>query len=171
MNLSPAGYSLIKQYEGYYPTAYKCPSGIWTIGWGTVRYPDGSPVRPGDICNKDQALEWLSYDVKKTETFVVKLIKVLLSQNKFDSLVSFAYNCGVNALSTSTLLKVINAKGVVLEDHFVRWNKITADHDGKDNDSDGVIDEPGEKKPLRGLSNRRKSEFWLYKYNEFKIFK
>ncbi|MCK9220271.1 MAG: lysozyme [Bacteroidales bacterium] len=171
MNLSETGYSFIKWFEGYYSTAYKCPKGKLTIGWGTITYPDGSPVRECDTCNQSQAMKWLAYDVRETEVAIMPLIKVPLSQNKFDSLVSFAYNEGANALATSTLLKVINSKGEIYEDLFVRWNKITVDHDGKDNDGDGVIDEPGEKKPLTGLTNRRKSEFWLYKYNEFKVFK
>ena len=78
------------------------------------------------------------------ENDVLKLVKMKLSQNQFDALVSFAYNVGSRALSTSTLLKKLNAgdiKGAA--DEFLRWNKAGG-------------------KVLNGLPRRREAERALF---------
>ena len=46
MKVSQNCIDLIKKWEGCKLTAYKCPAGVWTIGIGTTRYPDGRPVKP-----------------------------------------------------------------------------------------------------------------------------
>lgn len=74
------------------------------------------------------------------ENDVLKLVRVKLTKGQFDALVSFAYNVGSRALSTSTLLKKLNAgdiKGAA--DEFLRWNKAGG-------------------KEMPGLTKRRKAE-------------
>ena len=58
------------------------------------------------------------------ESDVSNLVKVKLTQGQFDALVSFAYNLGARALSTSTLLQKLNAGDYTgAADEFPRWNK------------------------------------------------
>jgi lysozyme len=112
--------------------------------------------------------------LKIFEVGVAKLVNVPLDQNEFDALVVFAYNCGVGefGLGGSTLLKRINAGASMdqIEEAWLRFRKSTLDHDGKDNDNDGIIDEKGEKGDNTGLLNRRKSEFYLFKYGVNKFY-
>lgn len=106
MNISEKGLSLIKSFEGYRDEAYQDSVGIWTIGWGTIKYPSGVPVRQHDTCNTDTATEFLMNDVK---TFVEGLNRriggISLTQEQFDALVSFCYNLGLGSFDSSTLYK------------------------------------------------------------------
>lgn len=52
---------LIKKYEGFFPVAYRCPSGVLTIGYGTTIYPNGKKVKYGDTCTKEDAERYLAY--------------------------------------------------------------------------------------------------------------
>ena len=128
-----------------YLKAYKCPAGVWTIGIGTTVYPNGKKVKEGDVITADQAYEFLRFDLSHTCKLVDSYTTDVVSQQKFDSLVSFAYNLGTGALKSSTLLKKVNL-----------------------NPSDPTIAKEFEKwvyaawKVLPGLVRRRKSESWLY---------
>lgn len=128
MTISPAGIALISAAERCLLRAYPDEGGIWTIGFGTTHYPDGQPVKMGDTCTVEQAQEWLSHDVTKTEVGVSEAVRVPLSQNQFDALVSLAYNIGLGAFRGSTLLKLLNAGCAELAaKQFTLWNKV----DGK----------------------------------------
>ncbi len=131
--------NLIKQFEGCALTAYKCPAGIWTIGYG---HTDG--VKKGQKTTKKQAEIFLREDIKKFENGVNKYVSVPLTQNQFDALVSFTYNIGLGAFQTSTIRKKLNEKdytGAARE--FPRWNK-----------SSGQV--------LNGLIRRRNAEKRLF---------
>lgn len=58
-----AAISIIKEFEGLYLNAYRDPVGIWTIGWGTIQYPDGRKVAGGDKITVDQANQYLNFEV------------------------------------------------------------------------------------------------------------
>ena len=103
MKTSQNGINLIKKYEGCRLTAYKCPAGLWTIGYGHTKN-----VKSGQKITQKQAENFLKQDLKTFEKGVEKAVKVRLNQNQFDALVSFAYNCGLGALKTSTLLRKLN---------------------------------------------------------------
>jgi lysozyme len=111
---------IIKYYEGLRLEAYLCPAGVWTIGYGHT----GSDVWPGLVITKEWA-EWLlDEDLKKFEAYVSGYVKVDLTQDQFDALVSFTYNVGAEAFKNSTMLKKLNAgdyEGAAKE--FPRWNK------------------------------------------------
>ena len=90
MVTSKEGIELIKKFEGCRLSAYRCPAGIWTIGYGHTL-----GVRSGDIITKEQAEEFLIQDLKKAEKQVESMDdKYHWTQNEFDALVSFAYNVG-----------------------------------------------------------------------------
>jgi lysozyme len=135
-----------------YLKAYKCPAGVWTIGIGTTYYPDGSKVKQGDTCTTEQAYAYLQYELASTEIKVDSFTTDLVTQQQFDSLVSFAYNVGTGNLKASTLLKKVNLKPAdpEIEKEFNKW-----------------VYAKGVK--LQGLVRRRKSEAWLYFHNELKF--
>jgi lysozyme len=118
-------FELIQKFEGLELVSYKCPAGVWTIGWGTTVYPDGKKVKAGDTCTREQADEYLMHDVKAFADKVVDLIDVPVTENELCALLSFSYNVGHGALKTSTLLRKLNA-GVdrkLVADEFMRWTK------------------------------------------------
>lgn len=119
MHTSQKGLDLIKSFEGLRLSAYKCPAGVWTIGYGTT-----AGVKPGQSITKERAEELLRDDVKRFEDQVLRLVKVPLTQGQLDALVSFTYNLGAANLGNSTLLRLLNAgdyKGAAAQ--FDRWTK------------------------------------------------
>lgn len=144
MQTSEKGIALIKQFEGCRLTSYQDSVGVWTIGYGWTRPVDGVPVRSGMAIKQEVAERLLKTGLVSYENDVSKLVKVKLTQGQFDALVSFAYNLGARALSTSTLLKKLNAgdyRGAA--DEFLRWNKAGG-------------------KVLAGLTRRREAERALF---------
>ena len=142
--INKIGLKLIAKFEGCYLQAYLCPANVWTIGIGTTIYPNGVKVKKGDKCTLEQAHEYLAHDMIEFEKTVNDSVKVPLSQNQFDALVSLAYNIGSGAFKNSTLLKKLNAKDYAgAADQFLVWNK-------------------GGGKVLKGLVRRRDAERALF---------
>lgn len=124
MKLGQAGFNLIKEFEGLYLTAYKCPAGVWTIGFGTTGKVDGKAIGKGMKITKEKAEQLLKKDVEQFEQSVDNLVKVPINQNQFDALVSFTYNVGSGALKGSTLLKKLNQENYQgAANEFLKWNK------------------------------------------------
>lgn len=109
--------SKIKEFEGFRSQAYKCPAGVWTIGYGHT-----ADVKPGDKISEAEAERLLRKDLIHYEAFVESL-QVSQKQEKFDALVDFAYNLGCSALENSTLLKKIRAcrPDKEIRAEFMRW--------------------------------------------------
>lgn len=124
MKISEQGIEFIKKEEGVVLTAYQCEAGVWTIGYGHTAY-----VRKGDVITKEYAEKLLKQDLKTFEDEVSKILterKIKLLQHQYDMLVSFAFNTGLVALRTSTLLKKISKEdfeGAAKE--FPRWVWVT----------------------------------------------
>ena len=95
MITSQVGIELIKKFEGVKLTAYKCPAGVWTIGYGHT-----AGIREGMVITAEQAEEYLKQDLKKYEKYVSDNVTFPMTQNQFDALVSFTFNCGVGNLRT-----------------------------------------------------------------------
>lgn len=108
MHVSPSGVDLICNFEGLRLKAYDDGVGVWTIGFGTTKYPNGIRVKKGDTCTLDQAKAYMQNDLKAFEQTVNSAVKVPVSQNQFDALVSLAYNIGSTAFKNSTLVKRLN---------------------------------------------------------------
>ena len=120
MKTSEAGLSLIKSFEGLRLTSYYCPSNVLSIGWGHT----GSDVYDGLTITEDQAEVLLKDDLASFENAVLGVIQPSLTQEQFDSLVSFAFNCGTGALRSSTMARRINAGEpicLVLSEELPRW--------------------------------------------------
>ena len=145
MKTSKAGLDLIKQFESFRAAPYLCSAGVPTIGYGTTVYPNGIKVKLSDQKITQQLAEtFLQHHVNAIEKDVSRLVKVTLSQNQFDALMSFVYNVGLGAFRDSTLLKLLNAGDIDgASKQFERWNKAG----GK------IVD---------GLTNRRNAEKALF---------
>ena len=98
MKTSSKGVSLIKQFEGCRLKAYKCPAGVWTIGYGHT-----AGVKAGDIITQETAESYLRNDLVNYEKAVNNYNSIYhFNQNQFDALVSFTYNCGAGNLKNLT---------------------------------------------------------------------
>lgn len=104
MRISQAGIDLIKEYEGCKLEAYKCPAGVWTIGYGHT----GPDVYKGRYIGPTMATMLLREDLERFEREVTAMLVIPVRQHQFDALVSFAFNLGSSALRKSTLLRKLN---------------------------------------------------------------
>jgi lysozyme len=119
MKISPKGVYLIKTFEGCKLNAYLCSAKVQTIGYGHT-----GDVKPGDTITQHQAEELLIFDLERFEVGVNDLVKVEITQNQFDALVSLAFNIGLGNFKSSTLLRMINAGDAnTAGPQFPRWNK------------------------------------------------
>jgi GH24 family phage-related lysozyme (muramidase) len=119
---SAAGIYLLKQFEGCRLVAYKAlpTEQYYTIGYGHY----GADVTANMTITQAQAETMLKNDLKRYEKPVNDYVKVDITQNMFDALVSFCYNCGGAALKGSTLLKKLNTKDYIgAAAQFSVWNK------------------------------------------------
>ncbi len=116
MKTTNKGINIIKAWESCKLTAYKCPAGVWTIGWGHTQ-----EVLPGDTCTQEQANEWLKNDISSFEIYVNNYFKNV-NQNQFDALVSLCYNIGPGNLKKSPLFTTIrvNANDPQIKQYFMR---------------------------------------------------
>lgn len=122
MQVSNKGISLIKQFEGCKLKAYQDSVGVWTIGYGWTQPVDGRKIGPGMVIDQATAERLLKCGLVQYEQGVNQLVKVIITQGQFNALVSFAYNLGLRSLSTSTLLRKLNAgdkQGAA--DEFGKW--------------------------------------------------
>ena len=145
MKTGSKGLDLIKHFEGCELEAYKCPAGVWTIGYGHIK-----GVKEGMTITEQQAEEMLKSELNEYEGYINNLVTAELNQNQFDAMVSWVYNLGGGNLKASTLLKVLNAgdyAGVPAQ--IMRWNKAGG-------------------KVLEGLTRRRQAEANLFMGKEWK---
>lgn len=110
-----------KQFEGLRLEAYRCPAGIWTIGYG---HTDG--VTDGMVINADKAESLLNDDLDKCRQQVRRLLKIALTENQFEALIDFCFNLGAGNLKKSTLLKMVNLDpdDPAIRGEFLKWVKV-----------------------------------------------
>jgi lysozyme len=102
--LSAKGAQFIAGFEGFRSHPYRDAVGVWTIGYGHTHGvgPQLAPV------SRKRALELLKEDAADAAAAVNKLVRVKLSQNEFDALVSLVYNIGAGGFAKSTVLRELN---------------------------------------------------------------
>ena len=107
----------VKGFEGLRLTAYRCPAGVMTIGYGHT-----GGVKPGTRISAKKAEELLRDDLARVSKGVLSL-GVCRTDYELDALTDFAFNLGLGALKDSTLLKVIRAgdSPAHIEREFKRW--------------------------------------------------
>lgn len=128
---SAAGIAFLHGAEQCRLVAYRDVGHVWTIGWGTTRYPGGRKVAEGDTCSREQADAWFRYDLTRVETAVDALTVDTITQREFDALVSLVYNIGEPQYSTSTVRKRINlgASADLIRAAWMRFYKDNTDAD------------------------------------------
>ena len=139
MTTSRNGLQLIKDFEGLRLESYKCPAGVWTIGYGHTK-----GVKPNVVIDQMRAEDLLIEDIAPIERMLNKL-GINFRQECFDALVSWNFNLGEGAFRNSTLLKkiVADAPDEEITDQIVKW-----------------VNAGG--KPLVGLKRRRVAEANIY---------
>lgn len=147
--VSKAGIDLIHSFESFQQLAYRDPGskdGLpITIGWGSTRDEQGKPIRLGDVWTRERADARFADDLADFTADVLKAVAPApVTQGQLDALVSFAYNVGIDAFRSSTLLKMHKAGDYAgAKAQFARWCK----NDGQ---------------TLKGLVRRRAAEAALY---------
>lgn len=133
--------------------------GIYTIGYGHALIVNGRFVtdetpnlkqilEDNFLKDESEARKLLAKDIKHFENGVNKRLKVIVSQNQFDALVSHAFNCGYS----STLYNLVNTNASCNDlKNWFTTKYITA----------GGI-------PLRGLQFRRNDEWQMYSCGDYK---
>lgn len=116
MIINDAGRQLIVDAEGLSLTAYRCPAGVWTIGYGHT-----GDVKEHDRITVHQAEVIFEFDLKRFEEGVTELAPGA-NANQFSALVSLAFSIGLRALEASTLLKEFKAGRLnSAAEQFSRW--------------------------------------------------
>lgn len=163
MKISQNGIDFICQWEGTGKVKdgklmpYRDVAGYWTIGYGHLLTKSELTSQALYIAGKrydwkkgltfSEAKTLMDQDLDKFENYVNGAVKVPLTQNQFDTIVSFSYNVGTGALGGSTLLKKLNSgKYDEVPRELMRWTRSGGRH-------------------WKGLVNRRKAEaeLWLKK--------
>ena len=144
--LAPAQ-KIIRAFEGCKLSAYKCPAGIWTIGWGAT-IVNGAAVREGDTISQALADELLRAEILRIAEQLHQIIPAAAKWggNQQAALISWAYNVGLGAVKDSTLRRRINAgesAQVVIPQELPKWDK-----------ANGAA--------LAGLTRRRAAEVALF---------
>ena len=145
LTISDEGISLIKRYEGYKTTPYRCPAGLYTVGYGHVI---GNGLQLPDKWNRTFSLgeidELLRTDLARFERGVLRYCTVYITQSQFDSIVSFSFNLGLGVLQRSTLRQKLNRGNYdVASKEFLKYTRAGG-------------------KVLKGLVRRRQAEYNLF---------
>jgi len=97
----------IANHEGFSPTVYTCAGGRKTIGWGHCL----SKIDPDDMeITKHQGEVMLLHDIVMHVKGIEPYVKAPLTRTQYIAFVSLVFNCGVNAIRNSTLLRMLNAE-------------------------------------------------------------
>lgn len=150
----------VKHYEGFFAAPYKCPAGVWTIGYGHTK---GVTANTAPI-TKAQGHVLLLGDMMDAGLDVLRLAgdtlqdtdDAVAATNRFAALTSWTFNLGAANLASSTMLKRIKEKRwEEAAKEMLRWNKATVN---------------GVKKVLSGLVKRRRSEAHFFLTGEVILF-
>ena len=139
---------LVKEFEGLRLTAYYCPAGVPTIGFGHTATVTAEDVRKGRKITEATAEKLLRDDLEKYGRDLMKYVKVEPNVNQLAAFISFAFNVGVAGFKGSTVLRRHNEGDFQSAARaFGLWNKATVN---------------GKKTVLPGLTRRRAAEAALY---------
>jgi lysozyme len=108
MKMTEDGLALIRRFEGFRSTAYRCPAGNWTIGYGHTSQAGPPEVTPGLTVSEAEAQRILAADVERFAHDVHGALRREITPAQFSALVSFAYNVGSGAFRGSSVLRAVN---------------------------------------------------------------
>ncbi|MBP2303338.1 lysozyme [Azospirillum picis] len=134
---------LVRHFEGLHLSAYRCPAGVPTIGYGHTK-----GVRIGQVITAAKAEEYLQADLAEARAQVDRLVTVPLAPHQAVALTSFVFNLGAGNFTSSTLLKRLNVGDAAgAAEQFGRWVYATVN---------------GKKTQLPGLVSRRAAEVAMF---------
>ena len=143
MKVGPKALALLHHFESCRLKAYRCPAGVWTIGYGDT----GPHVTPGLTWTQKQADE--AFATRIAREFAPAVARAIgdapTTPAQFGAMVALAYNIGAAAFTKSSVARLHKAG-----DHggaaraFNMWTK-----------ADGRV--------LAGLVRRRGAEAALYR--------
>lgn len=133
------GIELIKKFEGLRLTSYRCPAGVWTIGYGHTK-----TAMPNQRITKAHATALLIKDLRYFECKLCQKLEREILWYEFDALISWTYNLGPNRLN-GTILNAVNNNN---PEYVTYKMNLYVYANGK---------------KLRGLVRRRQAETNLYK--------
>lgn len=144
--VSQQGVELVKKFEGLHKLkedglvhSYRCPAGVWSLGYGFTK-----GVRSGTKMTVQECEDRLLEELNEFGAQVRRVVDVPLTQSQFDAIVSLTFNIGIGNLKSSTLLRKLNAGDyAAVPAQMMRWNKARVD---------------GKLTPLKGLTRRRAAE-------------
>lgn len=131
----------IGKWEGCRLDAYRCPAGVWTVGYGHT-----AGVTAGMTISQEQADAWFVEDIAKAQRELAKFVNVPVTRGQFIALVSLAFNVGANYVirRCPRLMRAVNAGDIDAAAYeFLDINR-----------AGGVV--------LEGLTRRRKAEAALF---------
>jgi lysozyme len=123
--INSASSSLIKDFEKCKLKAYRCPAGVWTIGWGTTAEA-GVGVKPnyGMVITQAQADHYFNLTIEKFLSEIRPFIKKPINENELGAFVSLAYNIGTPKFNKSSALRFFNSGDKArAADAILLWNK------------------------------------------------
>ena len=152
---------LISHFEGRANYVYDDPVGVATVGVGHALKPHrrataADKARYGTRANPKMSDEHvdriLRRDLAIFEEGVARLVHRGTTQSEFDSLVSLAFNIGINGFAGSSVRRLHNARRPFLAGlAFLMWVK-------------------GGGQTLPGLVRRRRAERYLYRKGGLRFF-
>lgn len=147
MKTSSEGVRRIHASEGFRATAYCCPAGVPTIGFGTTKGVNIEDVGVRTI-TMAEATQLAALDLLVFENAVNRLCVVIPTQSQFDAMCSLTYNIGVAAFTNSTVLRAHNRGDFMAAGRaFALFDKARV---------------KGELQVMKGLTRRRAEESAIY---------
>ena len=149
MTINQATIDLVKRWEGFKADAYRCPAGVWTIGYGiTAGAGIGVDPKPGMRVTEAQAERHLAQALERFAAQIRPSITAPINENEFGAFLSLAYNIGAGGFRGSSALRHFNAGDKARAAAAIKlWNKATVN---------------GKRQTLQGLVNRREDEVRLF---------
>jgi len=130
---------LVRYFEGFRSSAYQDLVGVWTIGYGRTQ-----GVRKGQKTIREKEDQYLREVLSEIKYALRAVLRPNTYEHELEAITSLAYNCGIDAIKRSTLVKLHNTSdtlGAAVQ--FEKWI-----HAG------GAV--------VQGLVNRRAAERKLY---------
>lgn len=123
--INEAAEHIIKDFEKCKLKAYRCPAGVWTIGWGTTAEAGvGITPREGMTITQQKADNYFDLTVEKFLAEMMPAITRPMNENEKGAFVSLAYNIGTPRFKKSSALRYFNAGNTKkAADAILLWNK------------------------------------------------
>ena len=141
---------LLEHFEGFSEIAYldtMAKPNVWTIGHGLTR-----GVKEGDRITYEESVKRKLVEMNRHWNPLTSHIKVPINQDMCNAITAWAYNVGVGAARSSTLLRKLNQKDYDgAADELLRWNRAGG-------------------KVWRGLTRRRNAERNMFLSKDWREF-